>query len=119
MQGTAIPKDHYIQFISDTLDIMNVFPNMKGFHIVMGNAPIHSPDATDPIIKERGYIPVYLPPYSLDLNSIEMIWKVLKDRVKRGKPSDMEALSSRVIEGSQDAPIEHLQNFIQHPIDIF
>lgn len=40
----TIPKGttsgHYIQFISDTMDIMDEFPNLKGAHIVMDNAPI-------------------------------------------------------------------------------
>jgi hypothetical protein len=49
---------------SDTLDIMDEFPNMKGFHIVMDNAPIHPKDVVDPVTLQRGYIPVYLPPYS-------------------------------------------------------
>ncbi|GAN11558.1 hypothetical protein MAM1_0691d11127 [Mucor ambiguus] len=74
--GSAIPKrttsGHHLQFISDTLDIIDEFPNMKGFHIVMDNAPIHSHDIVDPVIVERGYIPVYLPPYSSELNPIEM-----------------------------------------------
>lgn len=121
--GAAISKGtkagHYLRFISDTLDIMDAFPNMKGFHIVMDNTPIHSSDAIDPIIKERGYIPLYLPPYSPELNPIEMFWKVLKGKVKRGKLSDVETLTSRVIEGSKDIPIKNLQNFIQHSIDIF
>lgn len=121
--GAAIPEGttagHYLQFISNTLDIMDAFPNMKGFHIVMDNAPIHSPDAIDPTIKERGYIPVYFPPYSPELNPIEMFCKVLKDRVKRGKLSDVETLTSSVIEGSEDVPIEHFQIFIQYSIDIF
>lgn len=121
--GAAIPKGttagHYLRFISDTLDIMDAFPNMKGFHIVMDNTPIHSPDAIDPIIKERGHIPLYSPSYLPELNPIEMFWKVLKDRVKRGKLSDVETLTSRVIEGSKDVPIENLQNFIQYSIDIF
>ncbi|KAI8876397.1 hypothetical protein K501DRAFT_279464 [Backusella circina FSU 941] len=110
--------DHYLQFISETLDIMDAFPNMKGFHIVMDNAPIHSPDATDPIIKGKGHIPFYLPPYSPEQNPIEIFWKVLKDRVKRGKLSDLETLTSRVIEGNENVSIEHLQIFIQHSIDI-
>lgn len=84
---SAIPKGttagHYLQFISDTLDIMDEFPNMKGFHIVIDKAPIHSHSLVDPLIEERGYVPVYLTPYSLELNPIEMIWKMLKDKVKR------------------------------------
>ncbi|CAO3615524.1 unnamed protein product [Mucor hiemalis] len=74
--SATIPKGtttgHYVQFISDTLNIMDEFPNMKGFHIVMDNAPIHPPQIVDPITIERGYIPVYLPPYSPELNPIEM-----------------------------------------------
>lgn len=119
---SAIPKGtttgHFMQFISDTLDIMDEFPNMKGSHIVMDNAPIHPRDVIDPLITQRGYIPVYLPPYSPELNPIEMFWKVLKDRVKRGKLTDTETLSSRIIEGSEDVPVEHLQNFIQHSINV-
>lgn len=61
--SATIPKGttagHYVQFISDTFDIMDEFPNMKGFHIVMNNAPIHSLEAVDPIILERGYIPAF------------------------------------------------------------
>lgn len=120
--AAAIPKGttagHFVQFISDTLDIMDEFPNMKGFHIVMDNAPIHPRDVVDPIILQREYIPVYLPPYSPELNPIEMFWKVLKDRVKRGKLTDAETLSSRIIQGSEDVPVEHLQNFIQHSINV-
>lgn len=98
----AIPKGttagHFVQFISDTLDIMHGFPNMKGFHNVMDNAPIHPRDVVDPIVSQRGYIPVYLPPCSPDLNPIEMLWEVLKDRVKREKLTDAETLSSRISE---------------------
>ncbi|CEP09100.1 hypothetical protein [Parasitella parasitica] len=58
---TAIPKGttagNFVQFISE----IHSFPSMKGFHVVMGNALIHSRDAIDPIILERVYIPVYLP----------------------------------------------------------
>lgn len=83
---------------------------MKGCRIVMDNAaPIHSPDFVDPVIIGRNYVPVYLPPYSPELNSIiEMFWEVLKDRIKRNKLSNEETLTSRVI--------EHLQSFIQHSI---
>ena len=119
----AIPKGtttgHYVQFISDTMDIMDEYDYMKGFHLVMDNAPIHGKAVVDPIIIKRGYIPVYLPPYSPELNPIEQFWKVLKDRVRRGKLNDVEDLTSRIIEGSEDVPVEHLQNFIQHSINCF
>ena len=31
----------------------------------------------------------------------------------------METLTSRVIEGSEDVPVDHLQNFIQHFVNCF
>jgi hypothetical protein len=67
----SIPKGttsgHYIQFINDTMDIIGEFPEMRGFHIIMGNAPIHVPSIIDPVIIRRGYIPAYLPLTRLSL----------------------------------------------------
>ncbi|ORE22975.1 hypothetical protein BCV71DRAFT_170660, partial [Rhizopus microsporus] len=54
-----------------------------------------------------------------ELDPIEMFWKVPKDRIRRSELIDAETLSSRVIEGSEDVPVEHIQNFIQHSIDVF
>ncbi|GAA5805020.1 hypothetical protein HPULCUR_010533 [Helicostylum pulchrum] len=71
----SVPKDttggHYLRFLNDTMDIMDEFPEMRGCFIVMDNTPIHIPKVVDPIIINRGYTPVYLPPYSPELNTIE------------------------------------------------
>ena len=48
-----------------------------------------------------------------------MFWKVLKDKVRRGKLSNLETLTTRITEGCHDVPIEHLQNFIQQSINAF
>lgn len=121
--AAAIPKGttarRYVQFISDTLDIMDEHPEMKGYHIVMDNASIHIPKAIDPIILGRGYIPVYLPPYSPKLNLIEMFWKVLADHVRRTFLTATESLTLRIIEGSETVPLERIQSFIQHSINVF
>ncbi|KAG2226244.1 hypothetical protein INT45_005916 [Circinella minor] len=78
----SVPKgtigEHYLQFISDTMDIMDEFSEMKGYFIIMDNAPIHVPEIIDPIIMQRGYTPVYLPPYSPELNPIEQFWSIIK-----------------------------------------
>lgn len=121
--ASTIPKGttagHYLKFISDTLDIMDELLNMKGFHIIMDNAAIHNHSLVDPLIIKRGYVLVYLPPYSPELNPIEMLWKVLKDKVRQSKRSNLETLTTRITEGCQDDPIEHLQNFIQHSVNAF
>lgn len=71
----SVPKGtkdgHYLHFLNDTMDIMDGFPEMRGYFIVMDNALIHIPKVIDPMIINRGYTPVYLPPYSPELNPIE------------------------------------------------
>ncbi|KAI8644587.1 hypothetical protein BD408DRAFT_340254, partial [Parasitella parasitica] len=42
-----------------------------------------------------------------------------KDRIRKSKLKDVENLTSRVIEGSEDVPIEYLQDFIQHSVHHF
>lgn len=81
-----VPKgttgEHYLQLISDTMEIMDEFSEMKGYFIVMDNAPIHALDMIDPVIEKRGCTPVYLPPYSPELNPIEQFWAIIKGKVK-------------------------------------
>lgn len=93
--------------------------SLKRIYLVMDKASIPKSKPMVRNIKSRSYKVTYLPPYSPELNPIEIFQKVLKDRVKRGKLSNVETLTSKVIEGSEDVPIEHLQNFIQYSIDIF
>ncbi|KAG0738275.1 hypothetical protein G6F57_001967 [Rhizopus arrhizus] len=116
-----LPLGTIIQLINDTMDIMDEFPEMRGFHIIMDNAPIHVPNIIGPVIIRRGYIPVYLspPPYSSELNPIKQSWDVLKSKVKRTNFSDIETLSSRIIKASEATPVEHLQHFIQHSVNQF
>ncbi|KAG1145525.1 hypothetical protein G6F37_003396 [Rhizopus arrhizus] len=105
----VIPKGttsgHYVQFINDTMNIMGEFPEMRGFHIIMDNTPIHVPSLSSL--------------YSPELNPIEQFWAVLKSKVKLTKFSDIEILSSRIIKASEAIPVEHLQHFIQHSVNQF
>ncbi|KAG1471174.1 hypothetical protein G6F56_002274 [Rhizopus delemar] len=64
----------------------------KDIHIVMDNAHIHVPALIDPLIEKRGYVPVYLPPYSPELNPIEDFWTIVKSKVKRYALKDTETL---------------------------
>ncbi|KAG2191411.1 hypothetical protein INT47_012674 [Mucor saturninus] len=119
----SVPKGttggHYLQFLNDTMDIMDEFPEMKGYFIIMDNAPIHVPGVIDPVIVKRGYTPVYLPPYSPELNPIEQFWAIVKGKVKRNKLSDVESLTTRITEAGESVPVEHLVAFIQHSVNQF
>ncbi|OAD73823.1 hypothetical protein PHYBLDRAFT_64777 [Phycomyces blakesleeanus NRRL 1555(-)] len=54
---------HYMNFIQKTMNEMDCIPEMKGYYIVMDNAPIHTSNEIDTIVTERGYKYIYLPPY--------------------------------------------------------
>lgn len=53
------------------MDIMGEFPEVQGVFIVMDNVSTQAPFRIDPIIIKKGYTPVYLPPYPLELCAIE------------------------------------------------
>lgn len=75
--------NHYVNFVNDILKEMDKFPEMKGYFLIMDNAPIHTNKIIRSIIEERGYRCLYLPPYSPELNPIEQFWSVVKSGVKR------------------------------------
>lgn len=102
LKGTTF--GYYMWFIQDTLDIMDEFPGLKGFYIIMNNAPVHILEIVVPIIIRRGYTPVYLTSYSPELNPIEQFWAVVKAKFKRGKLNDVEALIIRIVEACDAAP---------------
>ncbi|KAG1139476.1 hypothetical protein G6F38_009802 [Rhizopus arrhizus] len=87
---------HYMNFIQKTMDEMDCIPEMKGYYIVMDNAPIHIPNEIDTMVTERGYKCIYLPPYSPELNPIEQFWSIVKNKVKRSQFQTKEDLSTRI-----------------------
>ncbi|KAI8883914.1 hypothetical protein K501DRAFT_323245 [Backusella circina FSU 941] len=107
----SVPKgttsEHYLQFISDSMDIMDEFSEMKGYFIILDNAPIHAPEIVDPIIMQR------------EFNAIKQFWSIIKVKVRRTKLSDIENLTTRIIEASEAVPIVHLKNIIQNSVNQF
>ncbi|KAG1150146.1 hypothetical protein G6F37_011268 [Rhizopus arrhizus] len=110
---------HYMNFIQKTMDEMDCIPEMKGYYIVMDNAPIHIPNEIDTMVTERGYKCIYLPPYSPELNPIEQFWSIVKNKVKRSQFQTKEDLLTRITEACNNVPPEHLRAFVQHSVNIF
>lgn len=119
----SVPKGttggHFMQFIFDTMDIMDQFPEIKGHHLVMDNTPIHVHSIVDSLIVNREYTPVYLPPYSTELNAIEQFRKDLKEYVKREKLQGNKTLTSRMMDACEQVPLQNIQNYVQHSINTF
>jgi hypothetical protein len=74
---------HFVKFINDLLDIMDLDENMKGSYIVMDNASIHKSKPMIRKIESKGYRIIYLPLYSPELNPIEQFWAIVKGKMKR------------------------------------
>jgi hypothetical protein len=110
---------HYMRFISKTLDEMDKFPEMKGFYIVMDNAPIHTSQDITTMIEARGYKAIYLPPYSPELNPIENFWSIVKGAVKRSQFQDTEDLKTRITEAGRSVSRKALHKIANHPVNNF
>lgn len=64
----------------------NLIPTLKaGDIVIMDNMRSHHVKAVEQTLCVAGMIPLYLPPYSPDLNPIEMLWSKLKGILRKWK----------------------------------
>lgn len=119
MKGTT--TGHYLNFIRETFDIMGKYPEMKGFYLIMDDAPVHSSNEVNQMIERRnkGYKCVYSPPYSPELNPIEQFRAIVKHKVKRKQLMESEMLAQRIVEACNNVPLSHLVNITQHSKNYF
>ena len=68
----------------------------KGDIVVMDNLSIHKVKGVQELILSAGALPLYLPPYSPDLNPIEMLWSKLKSFLRKWKVRDVKLLRNAV-----------------------
>ena len=101
--GAVAPKSGELESLiisgSDTdvfqyfLDYLKERTKNRPISLVMDNASWHHANA----LKRGNIYPVYLPPYSPELNPIEELWKVIKDRFCYAiPPDDIEELQDRL-----------------------
>ena len=63
-----------------------------GTIVVMDNLSVHKSPAVKKLFQDAGMELRYLPPYSPDLNPIEMVWSKVKSIIRGVKPRSEEAL---------------------------
>lgn len=110
--------EHYLAYLSNVMDVLDK-NNMKGFYLVMDNAPIHKPATVRIFIEKRGYKCAYLPPYSPFLNPIELFWSKVKYGIKRSPFDTGDTLTPRIMESCSKVTLKDCQGWIRHSIRFF
>ncbi|KAG1039068.1 hypothetical protein G6F43_012584 [Rhizopus delemar] len=111
-QGTTTA--HFIKFINELLDVMDLDESLKGCYLVLDNASIHKSQPMVRKIEKRGYKLMHLPPYSPELNLIEQFWALIKRKLKRGRMLAEENLSSKIADACNQVLISDLYGFASH-----
>ncbi|KAL1926834.1 hypothetical protein VTP01DRAFT_5480, partial [Rhizomucor pusillus] len=116
---TGTVTGHFLSFIKATMDERDKHEHMKGYYLIMDNAPIHTNRDIGRYITSRGYRFAYFPPYSPELSPIEQFWSVVKSKVKRSQLSDQETLMSRIAEACDSMQMSDFVGFAGHSVRCF
>ena len=90
-QGSINGK-RFLEYLKYTL-----LPSIKPLDIViMDNLNVHKVKGVSELILSVGAIPLYLPPYSPDLNPIELMWSKVKSFLKSCKIRECDLLKNYI-----------------------
>ncbi len=83
---------------------------LRGDLVVMDNAGAHGDGRVPEVLAKFGAKPVFQPPYSPDLNRIELAWAHLKDFLRSAKTRTVDALNDHIAWG-----MEYVRSLYQLP----
>ena len=86
----------------------------KGDIVICDNLSSHKVAGVREALQEIGVQLIYLPPYSPDLNPIEMAFAKLKAHLRKKEPRTKDELLTAVTEAILDFPPEQCTNFVRH-----
>lgn len=85
-----------------------------GSVLVMDNASIHRGGEIQKLVEGAGCSLLYLPPYSPDLNPIELAWSFIKGRVRSWAPREDEHRQSAIQEATTHLPPSAAAAWFRH-----
>ena len=89
-------------------------PNLQpGDVVIADNLASHKSAQAQDILKAQGNWLLFLPPYSPDLNPIEMAYSKLKAHLRRLKARTFDALFQSVAQTCELFPPQECQNFFK------
>lgn len=84
----AMDQQVFLTYVTHVL-----VPTLRpGDIVILDNLGAHKSAAAETIVRSMGAYLVFLPPYSPDLNPIELCWSQVKRRLRRAKARTFEAL---------------------------
>ena len=85
-----------------------------GSVIVLDNARIHQGSTLQERVEAAGCSLLYLPPYSPDLNPIELVWSWIKERVRALAPRDNEQRELCIKQARRELPPQAAHGWFKH-----
>lgn len=82
--------------------------------VVMDNAAAHKDIRVKTLLATVGATPLYVPPYSPDLNPIELAWSKLKDFLRTTRARTVVALTDAIAAGMRQITSEDASGWIRH-----
>ena len=86
----------------------------RGDFVVMDNLPSHKRDGVRQTIESVGAALVYLPPYSPDMNPIELAFSKLKTQLRKSGERTVEALWNRIGQLVDEFAPDECRNYFRH-----
>ncbi len=84
----SMNRSRFVTFIREALA-----PKLnEGDVVVLDNLPAHKTEKVVSLIEQRGAFCVFLPPYSPDLNPIELVWSAVKSSIRKASVSTLKEL---------------------------
>lgn len=82
--------------------------------VIMDNLPAHKVAAVRRAIENRGARLILLPPYSPDLNPIELLWSKLKEAIRGHAPKTKRAFSKALRAAMDTITKSDIKHWFQH-----
>ena len=106
----AMNRDAFLVYIDQVLG-----PTLgKGDIVVMDNLPAHKGEAVRKLIEDKGAQLMLLPPYSPDLNPIELAFSKLKSLLRKAAERTVGALWDRIGQVLEAFTPEECANYFRH-----
>lgn len=106
-------SSHFALFLSNLMDTLDKM-DKKGMYLVMDNAPIPKTEYIQALVTGRGYVPIFLPPYSPFLNPIEEFWAAMKHVFHWQELEKQETHESQLRNAGKAVGVEVVQGFIRN-----